>query len=400
MPQDSFETERTTVLELLADFFERYDVNALDDHAVRIARFKAGLAVVAFDLGHGGLGVSSSLQKEVDTAFLEAGSPDWTARNVIGLGMAAPTIHAHGTEAQKETFLEPLFTGEHIWCQLFSEPGAGSDLASLSTRAVRTDDGYIVNGQKVWTSLGHVARWGLLLARTDPSVPKHRGLTYFLVDMQAQGMQVRPLRQLTGEAEFNEVYLDNVIIPDTHRLGDEGSGWKIALTTLSNERASLGGSQSHRGGGPIAQAVQAFRDAAEAGTANEVSRDRLMRLWTRAEAARLTNVRSVHASHGGPGAEGSIAKLQMAEVNQAVYEFCVDINGETSLSIDTYVESQPDFAAVHGGNLVTKAYLRSLANSIEGGTSEIQRNILGERVLGLPPENRIDKDIPWSSTAR
>ncbi|MGV0715535.1 acyl-CoA dehydrogenase family protein [Mycolicibacterium sp. XJ662] len=379
----------------LAEFFATHDIATVPDQMIRAARFDAGLAFVHFPHGLGGLGLDSSLQAECENAFQQAGSPDWSARNVIGLGMAAPTILKHGTPEQCHRHLRALFTGEHIWCQLFSEPGAGSDLAAVATRARQRGDTWVVNGQKVWTSLGHVARYGLLLARTDPAVAKHRGLTYFLLDMHSLGVDVRPLRQLTGEAEFNEVYLNNVEIPDSDRLGGVGAGWKVAITTLSNERVSLGGRPLQRGEGPIAQAIQAFCSAVKSGDGSALARDQLTRLWIRAEAARLTNVRAA-SSVATPGPEGSIAKLQMAELNKAIYEFCVDVQGQTSLAVDDYEQTAPDFAAVHGGEVLTKAYLRSLANSIEGGTSEVQRNILGERVLGLPAEPRVDKDIPWS----
>ena len=210
--------------------------------------------MVHFARGHGGRGLDPSLQPAVEERFTRAGAADHTARNVIGLGMALPTIDAHGTAEQKARFLRPCFSGEEIWCQLFSEPGAGSDLAGLATRAVRDGDDFVLDGQKIWTSLGHVARWGILLARTDPDVPKHRGLTYFLLDMRTPGVEVRPLRQLTGEAEFNEVYLTGVRIPAGNVLGEVGQGWRVAMTTLANERVSLGGRD-----GPARQRARSAR---------------------------------------------------------------------------------------------------------------------------------------------
>ncbi len=395
----AIDDDRAVLAAALKSFLAIHDVTSVADRTIRGKRFDAGLAFVHFPPGLGGLGLDSSLQAECEAAFQLAGSPDWTTRNVIGLGMAAPTILAHGTPEQRRKHLRALFTGEDIWCQLFSEPGAGSDLAALATRAVRRDGAWVVNGQKVWTSLAHVASYGLLLARTDPDAAKHRGLTYFLLDMRSPGVEVRPLRQLTGEAEFNEVYLTDVEISDTDRLGAVGDGWTVAITTLSSERVSLGGRHLDRGEGPISQAVQAYCEAAASGNADPVSRDRLIWLWTQAEAARLTNLRAA-SNLAAPGPEGSIAKLQMAELNKAIYEFCVDVQGQASLAVDNYDETAPDFTAVHGGAVLTKAYLRSLANSIEGGTSEIQRTILGERVLGLPAEPRIDKDVPWNKLAR
>jgi alkylation response protein AidB-like acyl-CoA dehydrogenase len=370
------------------------------DRAFREARFDAGLAVVHFGTGEGGRGLDASLQPLVEERFARAGAADHAAHNVIGLGMALPTINAHGTGEQRARFLRPCFSGQEIWCQLFSEPGAGSDLAALATRAVRDGDDFLVTGQKVWTSLGHVADWGILLARSDPDMPKHRGLTYFLLDMHAPGVEVRPLRQLTGEAEFNEVYLTEVRIPAGHVLGEIGKGWRVAMTTLANERVSLGGRPAARGTGPIGQAVAAYRRAAAEGRADAATTERLMLLWTRAEAARLTNTRAAAQPGRQPGPAGSIAKLQMAELNKAIYELCVDLLGPAGLLIDGYAETAPDFAAVHGGADVRQAYLRALANSIEGGTSEVLRNILGERVLGLPGEPRADRDLPWKEIRR
>jgi alkylation response protein AidB-like acyl-CoA dehydrogenase len=352
---------------------------------------------VHFDVGRGGLGLDPALQALVEELFLAAGCPDWSARNIIGLGMAGPTLAAHGTAEQQSRFLRPLFSGDEVWCQLFSEPGAGSDLAALATRAVREGDGWRISGQKVWTTLGHVAKRGLLLARTDPDVPKHNGLTYFALDMASTGVEVRPLRQITGESEFNEVYLTDVFVPDRDRLGDVGAGWSVAMTTLTNERVSLGAQVVGRGEGPIALALETAKSA----RLDATGVDELIKVWSRAEAVRLTNLRaSVAAERGAPGPEGSLSKLTMAETNKLVYAFCVDLLGEEGLFIDSYAETAPEEAAVHGGSDPVRAWLRSLANSVEGGTSEVQRNIIGERVLGLPPEPRLDKDRPWSDVPR
>ncbi|MHC1561203.1 acyl-CoA dehydrogenase [Actinomycetospora sp. C-140] len=384
-------------------FLHRHTVPDPDDRvadrAFREARFDAGLAVIGFDEGHGGRGSDQSMQAAVEECFVAAGAADHSAANIVGLGMAMPTIHTHGTAEQRRRYLRPCFSGEEIWCQLFSEPGAGSDLAALATRAVRDGDDFVVNGQKIWTSLGHVADFGILLARTDPDVPKHRGLTYFLLDMRSPGVEVRPLRQLTGESEFNEVYLTDVRVPAHDVLGSVDDGWRVAMTTLANERVSIGRQVAARGSGPIAHAVELYRAAVTHGRADAATTDRLGQLWTQAEAVRLTNVRAA-ARYRDPGPEGSIAKLQMAELNKAVYEFCVDLSGDAGLLIDGYEQSTSDVSSVHGGTDVRKSYLRSLANSIEGGTSEILRNILGERVLGLPGEPRGDRDVSWRTTRR
>jgi alkylation response protein AidB-like acyl-CoA dehydrogenase len=361
------------------------------------AQFDLGLAWVSFPPGSGGLGKSPRLQERVNARLREAGAPWAAVRNPIGFGMAAPTIVAYGTEAQRQRWLRPLFTGEEVWCQLFSEPGAGSDVAGLATRAVADGEEWVVNGQKVWTTLAHVATWGLLLARSDPDVPKHRGLTYFALDMRSEGVEVRPLRQMTGEAEFNEVYLTDVRVSDADRLGDVGAGWSVAITTLMNERVSIGGVVTPRGSGPIAEAVELWRARHRD---DPVAAERVCQLWIRSEALRLTNVRAANARRKGtPGPEGSVGKLSAAELNKAIYNCCVDLLGAEGTLYESYDMVRPDRAGT-GGKDLRKAFLRSRANSIEGGTSEIMRNILAERVLGLPGDVRVDKDVPWSAVPR
>jgi alkylation response protein AidB-like acyl-CoA dehydrogenase len=361
------------------------------------AQFDLGLAWVHFPEGHGGLGVSPKLQKPVNERLLAAGAPNAAMRNVLGHGMGAPTVVVHGTDDQRRRWLRPLFTGEEIWCQLFSEPGAGSDVASLATRAVRDGDEWVVNGQKVWTTLAHLARWGMLVTRTDPEQPKHKGLTYFIVDMHAPGVEVKPLYQITSEAEFNEVFFTDVRVPDRDRLGDVGDGWRVALTTLMNERVAIGGGIPPRGGGLIGEAVRLWQVSDRHDGAR---RDHLMRLWVAAEALRLTNIRSSHLrAQGTPGPEGSIGKVFSADLNRRITEFCVDLLGpEGMLYPSGYEFERPRRAMpfVHA----QQAFLRARANSIEGGTSEIMRNILGERVLGLPGEPRVDKELPWNEVPR
>jgi alkylation response protein AidB-like acyl-CoA dehydrogenase len=386
---NDIERIRRVVDEFLAD----HRPGDTSDIEFRGHQFDAGLAFVAFDPGHGGLGLDPGMQSFVDRRLQQAGAPDVRMRNIIGLAMAAPTLHTHGS-AEQRTLLRPLFTGEEIWCQLFSEPGAGSDLASLATRAEDRGDHYLLNGQKVWTSLGHVARRALLLARTDPGQPKHRGLSYFVLDMTAPGVQVRPLRQLTGESEFSEVYLTDVVMPKSALIGRPGDGWRIAMTTLMNERIAAGGGTAQRGEGPIAQAVAAYTAAAKERRADAADRDRLMMLGVRAEAARLTNRRATAKS------AGSVVKLALAETNKAVYSFCLDMQGQEALLIDHYDDARPEFVNALGSQHPGKAYLRSLANSIEGGTSEVLRGVLGERVLGLVAEPKTDREVPWNRTRR
>jgi alkylation response protein AidB-like acyl-CoA dehydrogenase len=363
------------------------------------ARFDAGLAWVHYPEGLGGMGLPRPLQAVVDAEFAAVGAPDNHPELIgIGLGMAAPTILAFGTGEQRRRWLRPLWTGEEVWCQLFSEPGAGSDLAGLSTRAVRDGDAWLVTGQKVWTSGAHMARWAILVTRSDPGVPKHKGLTYFACDMTAPGVEVRPLRQLTGEAEFNEVFLSEVRIPDTDRIGAVGDGWRVAQTTLMNERVAIGGRPLPREGGMIAFAVQAWRKHPELRTAG--LHDRLLRLWADAEVARLASIRlRQQLAAGHPGPEGSAAKLAFARLNQEISAFEVEFAGADGLRYDDWTISRPRSANFYGRGPGYR-YLRSRGNSIEGGTSEILRNIIAERVLGLPAEIRVDKDVPWKDLPR
>jgi alkylation response protein AidB-like acyl-CoA dehydrogenase len=333
----------------------------------------------------------------VQERLAAAGAPSPGARNPLSYGMGAPTVVAHGDDEQMRRWLRPLFTGEEIWCQLFSEPGAGSDFAALASRAVRDGDEWVVNGQKVWTTLAHIARWGMLVARTDPDQPKHRGLTYFIVDMHAPGVEVKPLFQITGEAEFNEVFFTDARIPDTDRLGGVGDGWRVSLTTLMNERVAIGGGVPARGGGAIGEVVRLWKDG---GHDDPCRRDDLMKLWVAAEALRLTNIRAHQLrAQGTPGPEGSIGKLFSAELNKRITDFGVGLLGPAGMEFpDGYRFERPRHANPYIAP--QQAFLRARANSIEGGTSEIMRNILGERVLGLPGEPRVDKDLPWSQVPR
>jgi len=363
------------------------------------ARFDAGLAWVHYPRGLGGLDAPRALQPVVDAEFAAAGAPDNDPRRIgIGLGMAAPTVLVHGTDEQRRRWLRPLWTGEEVWCQLFSEPGAGSDLAALATRAVRDGDDWLISGQKVWTSMAHEARWAIALTRTDPDVPKHAGLTYFVLDMTAAGVDVRPLRQITGEAEFNEVFLSDVRTPDEQRLGEIGNGWRVAQTTLMNERVAIGGAALPREAGVIAAVCAAWRDRPELRTPE--AHAELIRLWAEAEASRLTGIRlRQQLAAGAPGPEGSAAKLAFARLNQEISGFELDLLGAEALryddwSTETWKAERPgtvDFLGRSPGY----RYLRAKGNSIEGGTSEILRTIIAERVLGLPGEIRVDKNVAW-----
>jgi alkylation response protein AidB-like acyl-CoA dehydrogenase len=392
-------TTDTDLRDRVRAFLAEHDPATTPTAEFNSARFDAGLAAAHYPAGHGGLGLSRSLQSAADEEFAKGGAHDLDPRrNVIGLGMAAPTIIAFGTDEQKTRWLKPLWTAEEIWCQLFSEPGAGSDLAGLGTRAVRDGDEWIVNGQKVWTSLAHEARWGLLLARTDPDVPKHAGLSYFVIDMHQPGVEVRPLRQLTGQAEFNEVFLTDARVPDANRLGDIGAGWRVAQTTLMNERVSIGSSRSvPREQSAIAFAAADWRTHPELRT-HELHH-RLLRLWAEAEVARLAGERlRQQLAAGEPGPEGSAAKLVFARLNQEISGWEIDFAATDGLRYDDWTMhrgSASDYARGPGYR-----YLRSRGNSIEGGTSEVLRNIIAERVLGLPSEPRTDTRVAWKDLPR
>ena len=390
------------VAERVDKLLAELDPATTDQVEFRGRQYDLGLAWVHFPEGFGGLGIKPIHQRDVDRKLYGAGAKPPGSRHFFGLTMAGPTMVTNGSDDLRNRLLRRAFTGEDAWCQLFSEPGAGSDLAGLACKAVRDGDEWVVTGQKVWNTLAHIADRGMLVARTDPEAPKHKGLTYFGVDMHAPGVEVRPLRQITGEAEFNEVYFTEVRVPDADRIGDIGEGWRVSMTTLMNERTTIGGGGGAppRGSGAIAEAVRIWQE--EVAHQSPAVRDQLMRLWVEAEALRLTNVRaSQNRKAGNPGPEGSIAKLKFAEINMAIYELCVDLLGADGMVDYSYEMKRAENLGLTGPpGSSRKMFLRSRANSIEGGTSEIQRNILGERVLGLPGEPRVDKDVPWSKVPR
>ena len=375
------------------------DPHAVDQFTFRGAQYDAGLGMVHFPVGKGGLGLSRSKQAVIDEILREAKVPYHDLMiNPIGIGMGAPVVLNHGTEEMHKKHLRKIYTGEDIWCQMFSEPTHGSDVAGIPSRGVRDGDEWIVNGQKVWTTLAHVSNYGMLLTRTNPDAPKHRGLSYFILDMHAPGVEVRPLYQITGEAEFNEVFLTDVRIHDNQRLSDEGDGWRVAITTLMNERVALGGGSGGKGGGPIRTLINHWMEKKDDldPLTHQITRDKVAKLWIESEVLRLTNQRAkVLAKSGDAGPGGSIGKLMSAEINQRIYEVAVDLEGADGMLHNSgYPMTRSDEAM--GMGEVSGMFLRSRANTIEGGTSEIMRNILGERVLGLPGDVRVDKDLPWS----
>ena len=390
------------VNEAIDQLLDEYPPASTDARVFWGAEFDAGLAWVDFPIGCGGLDVSPSLRETVSRKLGEAGAPMWNrTANLLGIGMGAGVLAAHGTDQQRRRWLRPMFTMDEIWCQMFSEPGAGSDVASLSTRAVRDGDEWVLNGQKVWTTLAHLAKWGMIVTRTDPDQPKHRGMTYFMVDMEAEGVDIRPLYQITGEAEFNEVFFDDVRVPDDCRIDDVGAGWSVAMTTLMNERVAIGGRTVPRNDGAIGSAISTWN---ESGSRDVATRRELARLWSEVEAMRLTSIRAAEKMQAGvPGPEGSTSKLAWADLNKEVTAFTVSMQGLGGATIPEGYTLEPTTYGTREVERVMspqRAFLRARANSIEGGTSEIMRNILGERVLGLPGEPRVDKDLPWKDVPR
>ena len=329
--------------------------------------YEAGWAAPHWPVQYGGRGATLTQSAIYFEELGRARAP--LPANVLGLLLGGPTLMSWGTEEQKDRFLDPILSGEEIWCQGFSEPEAGSDLAALKTRAVRDGDGWVVTGQKVWTSGAQYARWCMLVARTDAEAPKHKGLTYFLMDMDQPGIQVRPLRQITGESEFNELFIEGARIPDEHVIGGVGNGWKVALTTLMNERAGLAFFLQIRLRRLLDDLIG---EAAARGLLDDdVVADRLGDLHVRTEILRLTAYRGLTAieKYGQPGPEGSLTKWMWSDANQQLTELAADLLGPEALV---------------AGSRWGYELLRARGNSIEGGTTEILKNIVAERVLGLP----------------
>jgi alkylation response protein AidB-like acyl-CoA dehydrogenase len=328
---------------------------------------EAGYAGLSWPKEYGGRGATLIEQAIFGEEMSRAKAP--SAANVLGLVMGGPVVIAHGDEEQKQRYLEPILSAEEIWCQGFSEPDSGSDLASLKTRAVNSNGEWVVTGQKVWTTFAHEAKWCMLVARTDQDAPKHQGLTYFLMDMEQDEVQVRPLRQITGEAEFNELFIEEARIPDENVVGGVGNGWAVAITTLMHERAGIGAASAASVKIALGQLVELVK---ERGVADDpLIRQRIAQLEIEAEALRLNAWRGLTQimKTGVPGPEGSLPKLQWGAVNQGLTELAMEIRGEEGLLKDSEW---------------TYRFLRARANSIEGGTTEILKNIVAERVLGLP----------------
>jgi alkylation response protein AidB-like acyl-CoA dehydrogenase len=329
--------------------------------------FDAGYAGFSWPTEYGGRGATLVEQALFGEEMARAKAP--SPANILGMVMGGPVVITHGDDEQKSRWLRPILTGEEIWCQGFSEPESGSDLASLHTKAVKSNGEWIVTGQKVWTTFAHKAKWCMLIARTDPDAPKHQGLTYFIMDMEQQSVQVRPLHQITNEPEFNELFIDEARVPDENVVGGVGNGWAVAITTLMNERAGLGAASA----AGVRMALEELKQLArERGVEDDpLIRQKLAQLTIEVELLRLNSWRGLTMTmkRGVPGPEGSLPKWQWGEINQHLTEVAVEILGEEG----NYWDSP-----------WTYRLLRSRANSIEGGTTEILKNIIAERVLGLP----------------
>ncbi|MEV4067660.1 acyl-CoA dehydrogenase family protein [Nonomuraea dietziae] len=346
-----------------------------DDAREFMARlYDAGYSGITWPKRWGGQGLTQAEERAFAAEARDYALPTYLFS--IGLGMCGPTLLDRGTDAQRERFLRPLLRGEEVWCQLFSEPGAGSDVASLQTRAVRDGDGWVVNGQKVWTSVAQHADWGLLLTRTDVDVPKHKGLTMFVVDMHHPGVTVRPLKDMTGRSHFNEIFFDDVTIPDEHRVGEVNDGWGVAVTTLLHERLSISAGVGMGGG---ADWLARLREAVDTG--DPLVRDQLVELHIRSRALSLFNQRLSQETRAGlfPGARGSAAKLLLAELTLYTADLATSLVGPESVVNEE----------------LSHAISLAPAMALGGGTNEIMRNIIGERVLNLPPEPRVDKTVPF-----
>src|SRR5512145_556472 len=342
--------------------------------------FDAGFVGLTWPREYGGQGLTFLEEMILHQEMALAKAPP--ILNILAIGMAGPTIIAYGTDEQKKRYPARILSCEEIWCQGYSEPNAGSDLASLQTRAVKDGDHWVVNGQKVWTSLAHIADWMMLLARTDPDAPKHKGITYFLLDMKTPGVTVKPLKQITGDAEFNEVFFDNARVHESRVLGGVNNGWAVGLTTLMYERLALGFGLQMRLRIALESLIEMARRVEKTGravTKDPVMRQKLAQIWIDTEALKYTGARAITKLLKGelPGPEASTGKMGWVETHQRLQELAMEIEGPYAQLV------RGSDRAIDGG-VWQYSFLRSRANSIEGGTTEIQKNIIGERVLGLP----------------
>ena len=354
--------------------------------------YDAGYSGISWPAEYGGQGLSNVEERVFQQAARGKALP--TGVFGIGFGMCGPTLLSLGTEEQKKRYIRPLLRGEEIWCQLFSEPGAGSDLASLSTTAVRDGDEWVVNGQKVWTSLAHQSAYGVLIARTNPDAPKQQGISYFICPMDAPGIEIRPIIEMTGGHTFNEVFLTDVRLPAENLVGQVDDGWRLAKVTLSNERVSLSSGGALWGMGPTAETLlDVVRDAG--GAPDPITRDRLAELYIESEILRLIRLRTITAAIKGtqPGPEASVRKILADEHGQRIMELAVDMAGPGGMLTDVGPLGSP-VGLWHFG------FLFSPALTVGGGTGDVQRNIVAEKVLGLPHDVDVEQGRTWAESRR
>ena len=364
---------------------------------------RSGLVAATWPPEYGGLGLDAATTRRVEAEL----TPYNLGRlNPLGLNLVAPALFAHGTEEQRLRFLPEIVRNAELWCQLFSEPGAGSDLASLATRAIRDGDDWRVTGQKVWTTWAHEADFAVLLARTDPDVPKRKGITYFLLDLHQQGVDVRPLRHLTGEIDFNEVFLEDARVPDARRVGAVGDGWRVAGATLSGERQMVAGSGSggvdRIGGSGVDRVIRSAKERSDQGRTggwdDPLRRQDLMRAYCEDRVRSWTNarVRSTIRAGQAPGPESSVGKIHQGELNQRIQLLATALLGADAMAWEhSGVAPYEDTLTYE-----VRGMLRSRANTIEGGTTEVNKNVVGERVLGLPREPDPWRDVAWRDVPR
>lgn len=350
---------------------------------------QAGWACIRWPKEYGGRDADAIQQVILNQEEGKFSSPN-TGVFSIGQGMAAPTMMTWATEEQKQRYLPKLANGEEIWCQLFSEPAGGSDLAALRTKAVRDGDDWIINGQKIWTSGAQYSDWGILVLRTDPNVPKHQGLSYFFIDMRSPGIEIKPIKQISGASGFNEVYFTDVRISDSQRLGEIGQGWQVAITTLMNERASIGGGGSNAGFKTAMELAKKIEIDDQPAIKNQSVRAKLANWYVQESGLKYTGYRSMTALSKGeiPGPENSIGKLVGAPKTQDLASFAIDLMEQAGVM---WTPGSEDF-----DNLFQSTYMSIPGLRIAGGTDEIMANIIAERVLGLPQDVRLDKGIPFT----